>query len=387
MPLLLSRCRLFDAPPDAEPVDLLLDGGSIARIGDAPASPGGIPTLDAGGRILIPGLIDLHIHGAGGADLLDGSPEGLEEMSRTLARLGTTSFLGTTFLWPATGSAHLRVAAERVGADLGGARMLGLYLEGPFINPERRGGLPREAVLPPSSDALRRVLEQTAGTLRLMTIAPELPEGLRLIEELTENGVVPAFGHSDASYRQTRDGIEAGIRHVTHLFNAMRGLHHREPGPLVAIHEAGDLPVELIGDGVHVDRHVIRWARSLFGPGRLLSITDAMRTAGLPDGRYRYGGRDFESRDGAARYMDGTLIGTSLGLLQVVLRLREFTGCSLAEAVESASRAPARRLGLNKGSIEEGRDADLVLLDPDHSVWATIVGGNVVYRKEEVSGT
>lgn len=382
MPLLLSRCRLLDASPDAEPVDLLLDGGSIVRIGGALAGPDEVPTLDAGGRTLIPGLIDLHIHGAGGADLLDGSPEGLEEMSRTLARLGTTSFVGTTFLWPETGSAHLRVAAERVGAELGGARMLGLYLEGPFISPARRGGLPPQAVLPPSSDTLKRVLEQTAGTLRLMTIAPELPGSLALVEELAENGVTPAFGHSDASYEQTRDGIRAGIRHVTHLFNAMRGLHHREPGPLVAIHEAEDLPVELIGDGVHVDRHVARWARSLFGPDRLLSITDAMRTAGLPDGGYRYGGRDFESRDGAARYTDGTLIGTSLGLLQVVLRLREFSGCSLAEAVDSASRLPARRLGLNKGAIEEGRDADLVLLDPDHSVWATIVGGRVVYRKQ-----
>ena len=379
MDLLLRRCKRYDAPDHAAPVDVRIRDGRIAEIGPAlAAGPGEV--LDAEGRTLIPGLIDAHVHGAGGADVLDGTPGSLRTMSLMLARLGTTSFVGTTFAWPATGSRHLRVASEHVGADLGGARMVGLYLEGPFIDPARRGGLPPVAVAPPSLDALDRVLDLTGGTLRVMTLAPELPGALRLVERLAAAGVVAAFGHSGATYEQTRDGVAAGIRHATHLFNAMPSLHHRSPGPLVALHEADRVTVELISDGVHVNQHVVRWTRGIFGPERQLCITDSMRTAGLPDGRYHYGGREFEAKDGAARYPDGTLIGTSLGLLDVVLRYQRFTGCSFADAVDSASRLPARLLGLDKGSLDPGHDADLVLLDPDRSVRATIVGGKLVYR-------
>lgn len=380
--LWLRNCRPYDAPPGAPTVDVLSRGGRIASLGAPLERPGEVAVLDAGGRTLIPGLIDLHIHGAGGTDLLDGSPEGLRAMSLALARMGTTAFVGTTFLWPPERSRHLPVAADRVGTELGGARLLGLYLEGPFINPRRRGGLPPEAVLSPSPRALDQVLELAGDALRIMTIAPELPGALPLVERLAARGVVPAFGHSDATYQQTLDGISAGIRHVTHLFNAMPALHHRAPGPLIAIHEADHLSVELISDGVHVDGHVVRWTRALFGPDRPLCVTDAMRTAGLPDGRYRYGDRDFEARDGAARYPDGTLIGTSLGLLEVVLRYRKYTGCSLAAAVDAATRLPARVLGLDAGVIAAGRPADLVVLDADHSVWATVVGGEVVHRKQ-----
>lgn len=383
MNLLLQRCKLYDAPEDAPPVDVLIREGRIAAVGVGVAVEGMDPahSLDAGGRILIPGLIDAHIHGAGGADVLDGSPEALRTMSRMLASLGTTAFVGTTFVWPATDNRHLGVTAGHVDADLGGARLVGLYLEGPFINPRRRGGLPPEAVHAPSLEGLDRILEVTGSALRIMTVAPELPGCLRIVERLAAAGVTPALGHSDATCEQARDGIAAGIRHVTHLFNAMPSLHHREPGPLIAIHEAEHLTVELISDDVHVNRDVVRWTRRIFGPERQLCITDSMRTAGLPDGRYQYGARAFEAREGAARYLDGTLIGTSLGLLEIVLRYQRFTGCSFSDAVDSASRIPARLLGLNKGTIAPGRDADLVLLDADRSVRATVVGGVVVYHK------
>jgi N-acetylglucosamine-6-phosphate deacetylase len=380
--LLVENCRLHDAPPDAPLVDVLVRGSVVAEIGAPPGTPADT-RLDAGGRTLVPGFIDIHIHGAGGADVLDGMPGALETMSRTLARLGTTSFLGTSFMQPHTGNAHLPAAAEQVGRKLGGATLLGLHLEGPFITLERRGGIPPTALYPPSPRALDEVLELTGGTLRMMTLAPELPGNLETVERLVAAGVVAAFGHSDAGYAETKAGIAAGITHCTHLYNAMTGLHHRHPGPLVALHESEGVTVELISDDIHVSAPVVRFTYRAFGADRCVCITDAMRTAGMPDGRYRYGGREFESKDGAARYLDGTLIGTSLSQREVALRFREYTGCAFREAVDAATLVPARVLGIEhrKGSVAVGKDADLVLLDADLSVWATVVEGEVVYRK------
>ncbi len=381
--LLISGCRLHDAPPQSSPVDVLVRGSTIDVIG-APAGTPANTRLDAGGRTLIPGFIDIHVHGAGGADVLDGTPGALETMSRALARMGTTSFLGTSFMQPQAGSRHLPVAAEQVGRKLGGARLLGLHLEGPFINPEKRGGIPPSAIYPSTRQAMDEVLELTGGTLRMMTLAPELEGNLALVERLAGEGIIAAFGHSAASYEETRAGIAAGITHCTHLFNAMAGLHHREPGPLPALHESEHVTVEIISDDVHVRAPVVRFTHRAFGTERCVCITDAMRTAGMPDGRYVYGGREFESKDGAARYLDGTLIGTALSLREVALRFHEYTGCTFAEAVDAATLVPARVLGLEdrKGSVAVGKDADLVLLDADHSVWATVVEGEVVYRRE-----
>lgn len=386
-PLLLKNCRLYDAAEGAPLADVRARDGVITAVGARPGGPpGGAPdgeVLDAAGRTLIPGLIDLHIHGAGGADVRDGTPEALRTMSAALARMGTTSFLGTALMQPAIDDRHLEVAAQCTGTSLGGARMLGIYLEGPFANREKRGGIPAEALYPPTPAALQRVLDLTGDALRVMTVAPEIPGALAVIERIADAGVIAAFGHSTASYERTRDGITAGVRHATHLFNAMAGLHHRDPGPIPALLEDARVTVELIADGVHLNPHVARFAASIFGRERCACITDAMPPAGLPDGRYRFGGREGETRDGVARYLDGTLIGTAISLLEVVLRFQEYTGDSFAGAVDSATRVPARILGIadRTGSIAVGKQADLVLLDADRSVAATVVGGAVVYRK------
>lgn len=381
--LRLKNCRLYDAPENAPPVDVWIRDGRIVALDAPPPDPDGVEVLDAGGRTLIPGLIDLHIHGSGGADVRDGTPEALRTMSAALARMGTTSFVGTAVMQPSRGDEHLTAVARCTGTDLGGARLLGLYLEGPFANPEKRGGIPAEALYPPTPADVDRVLDLAGGALRIMTVAPEIPGALSVIERLVGEGVIPAFGHSAATYEQTRDGIAAGIRHTTHLFNAMVGLHHRAPGPLPALLEAEHVTVELISDDVHVNRHVARFAARIFGPDRCVTVTDAMPPTGLPDGRYSFCGLECEARGGVARYLDGTLIGTAIPLLEVVRRFGEYTGASLADAVECATRIPARILGIDDrtGSIEAGKDADLVLLDADFSVWATVVGGRVAYRK------
>lgn len=379
---LLVNCRLAD--PGGEPVDVLLDGGHIAAIG--PGLDGSnAHRLDTAGRRLVPGFIDLHVHGAGGADILDGTPEAVATMSRTLARFGTTAFVGTTVPRPATGNRHLANAAALVGRPLGGARLLGLYLEGPFINADKRGGLLPEGIAPPSTDMLDELLDLCAGTLRLMTVAPELAGACRIIERLVSQGVVAAFGHSNATAAETRDGIAAGISHVTHLYNAMPSLHHRAPGPLLEIFETPEVTVELISDGVHVDGRLIGWTWRTLGPERCMTVTDGMSATGLPDGEYVFNGRGGSARGGCVRYADGTLIGSALPLAEVVRRFHRFAGCSLAAAVDAASRIPATRLGARgrSGVLAEGEPADLVVLDEDGAVWATVVGGEVVYRRDE----
>jgi N-acetylglucosamine-6-phosphate deacetylase len=382
-PLIIRNCRLYDAPPGAPAVDIRLAGGVIAAIEPATIRPAWEPGLDVGGRLVVPGPIDVHAHGAGGADVFDGTPEALETVARTLARLGTTAFLATTMMDPQRAHQHLQAAVTTVGRDLGGARNLGIHLEGPFINPQRKGALPLASIYAATRAAVDEVLDRTAGTLRMITIAPELEGGLAAIERFVEDGVVASFGHSAASYDQTRAGLAAGLSHVTHLFNAMPSLHHRDPGPLPALIEAGEVTAQLICDGAHVHPAVVRFGARLLGPGRCVCITDSMRALGLPDGRYVFAGREFESRHGTARYDDGTLIGTTLGLVQMALNFQRFTGCSTVAAFDSISRLPAAVLGISdrKGALATGKDADLVVVDPeDARVWATVVGGTIVYR-------
>lgn len=216
----------------------------------------------------------------------------------------------------------------------------------------------------------------------MMTIAPELPDNLSIIQRLVKCNIIASFGHSNASYEQTLDGFEAGISHVTHLFNAMPSVHHRSPGPLVAIFQNQQVTTQLIADGVHIHPAVLKFAYQILGPNRIIPITDGMQAMGLGDGIFTYNGLEYESRNGTARYEDGTLIGTALGISQLLERLMSFTSCPLNVAIKTVTENPAKLLGLEdkKGTIAPGRDADLVLLDPDYSVHTTIVAGKIVFQ-------
>ena len=218
-----------------------------------------------------------------------------------------------------------------------------------------------------------------------MTIAPEVDGALDVIRELVNRGVVASFGHSNANYEETKAGLVAGISHVTHIFNAMRPLHHRDPGPVPAIFEQPDVTVQVICDGIHLHENMVRYIYRQFGDERCICITDGMRATDLPEGRYVYYGKEYESRGGVARYLDGTLIGTTYSLHQMMLNFLDFTDCSLEAAVSATASNPAKVLGIDdrKGTLAVGKDADLVVLDQDRSVWATIIGGRITYRKEE----
>lgn len=380
--LFIANCRLFDSPQ--RPVSISVRDGLIEGIGDL-LPPPHVEVLEAGGRIVAPGFIDLHVQGAGGGDVLDGTVEALQAISRTCARFGVTGFLATTVFRPGGDNRHLEVAARCVGEDLGGARLLGIHIEGPFISPKKRGMILPDCICPPSERVLDEITSLTGGSLRMMTIAPELEGSLRIVERLVEGGVVASLGHTNASYEEALEGIRAGISHVTHLFNAMTPFHHREPGALLAVLESEGVTAQIITDGVHIHPRVIKWAFKLLGEGRCIPITDGMRAMGLPEGRYIYSGLEYEVRDGVARYVaDGTLIGTALGLNEMVRRLMDFTGCGLEAAIKTATENPARVLGLEGklGRIGVGAHADLVILEEDLSVWATVVGGKVVFRAE-----
>ena len=380
--LLVTNCRLYDAEDDKERVSILVEDGVIRQVGDVDAEAG-CEVIDAQGRIAAPGFIDVHIQGAGGADILDGKREALEAISKTCARFGTTSFLATTVYNANGDNEHLALAAECAGRDLGGANLAGIHLEGPFIAEKKKGMIQPGCICEPSMEVLDEILDITGGKLAMMTIAPELEGVLEIIRRLADSNIVASFAHSGADYQQTVAGIAAGISHATHLFNAMPGIHHRSPGPLVAIFENENVTAQLIADGVHIHPSALKFAFETLGTNRVVLITDGMQAMGLPDGKYIYNGIEYESKEGAARYKDGTLIGTALGLSELLKRLINFTGCSLDVAVKTVTENPAKVLGLadRKGSIAVDKDADLVLLDDDLSVQATIVGGKIVFGK------
>ena len=380
--LLITNCRLYDSMETGARSCVLVRDGKIARIGSAGTRVKADEVLDAQGRVLAPGLIDVHIQGAGGADVLDATPEALETISRTCARFGVTGFLATTVHKPGQENRHLKVAAECSGRNLGGAHLLGIHLEGPFISFEKRGMIQPSCLTQPSAAVLEDVYALLGDSLRMMTIAPELPGSLDTIRALVDHNTIASFGHSSATYEQAIQGFEAGITHVTHLFNAMPSLHHREPGPLAAIFERPDVTCQVITDGVHSHPSVVRLAYRALGPERFVTITDGMQAMGLPDGGYVYNGIEYEARDGAARYKNGTLIGTAVGLNQMLARLVRFTGCAVSTAIKTVTGNAARVLGLTqtKGSIARGKDADLVILGNDFSVYATIVAGRLVYQ-------
>lgn len=372
----------------ANRVTIDCSNGRISRIDDKSGAPTYPKTLDAGGRLVAPGLIDVHIQGAGGADILDGSEEAFATIARTCARAGVTSFVATTVFRPGGDNSHLEAAAKACGKDLGGARMIGIHLEGPFIAPEKRGMIRPDNICSVSMSILDEIRELTGSALKIMTLAPELPGCLDMIRELRRRGVVCAFAHSAADYSQTVAGIDAGITQATHLFNAMPSIHHRAPGPVPAILESSGVTAQVIPDGVHIHPSVVRMVWRALGRDRFISITDGVRALGLPDGTYEYNGVTFESHGGAARYRDGTLIGTATGLCTLVKRLAEFTGCSIDDAIRTATETPARSLGISdrKGGTAVGKDADMVIFSDDGTVWKTIVGGRVVYETpEEVS--
>jgi N-acetylglucosamine-6-phosphate deacetylase len=363
-----------------EPGYVIADGGFITAVG-AGAPPRG-PDVALPGGILIPGLVDLQVNGYYGVDLGLAGPDGWALVARRLPESGTTAFL-PTFITGPMGElcGAIRLAAGVVGGVTAGARILGLHLEGPFLSPARAGAHRREWMVPPSPGAVADLLAVGRGVLRMITLAPETEGALAAVKTLVAAGVVVSVGHSDATAGQVAEAAEAGARAVTHLFNAQRPLHHREPGVVGQALTDSRLSSGLIVDYQHVVAPVCGLAFAA-APGRIYLVTDAAACAGMPPGRYQLGGQPVElpPGDGAAPVRaDGTLAGSALRMDRAVANMVA-AGAGLAPAVAAATRIPADLIGRPElGRLAPGAAADLAWLGDDLRTRATWVGGSRVF--------
>lgn len=374
--MILKNARIIN-PWGETSGDILIEHGKIKKTGKSIDGHMHDEKIDVEGSMLFPGFIDVHVHGAGGADILDEDEEAINIISEMCVKHGVTGFLATTFYKPRQRNNHLDIALKRVSKGLNGAHFLGFHLEGPFISKHRQGGIKESSMCNPSVRVLSEIMDKCKGWLKMMTIAPELEGSEEVIKLLLEKGVIASFGHSSADYEQTLQAIRMGVKHVTHIFNAMPSIHHRAPGPPLAIFESKDVTVQIISDGVHIHPSMISFTARVLGEDRIILITDGVRSTGLPDGKYVYDGVDYLSIDGTARYVSGRLIGTSAGMSELARRFINFTGFPLSSIAKVASYNPAKLLGIDKrkGSIEEGKDADLVVMGEDFKVRMVFIEG------------
>jgi len=380
--LLIAACRVIPGLPGTgvlAPGYVTLQGGVITEAGAGP--PPGVPDLDLGTGVLVPGLVDLQVNGYYGVDLADCDPRGWALVAGRLPETGTTAFLPTFITAPVpTLATALRSAAKATEAVTAGARVLGVHLEGPFLSPARAGAHRRDWIVPPSPGAVTELMEAGQGLLRLVTLAPEADGALAAIGMLTAAGVVVSMGHSDATAAEVAAGATAGARMVTHLFNAQRGLHHREPGVVGQALTDQRLTSGLVVDLSHVSAAACAIAFAA-APGRICLVTDAAACAGMPPGRYLLGGQPVELPPGGGAPVrpGGTLAGSALRMDQAVGNAVA-VGLGLPEAVAAATRIPADLIGRpDLGRLAAGAAADLAWLGDDLRARATWVGGEQVY--------
>jgi len=380
--VLIAAPRVIPALPGTgilAPGYVTIDDGRIAAVGEGP--PPGSPDLGLDSGVLVPGLVDLQVNGYYGVDLADCDPDGWALVARRLPETGTTAFLPTFITAPVpTLATELRSAAKTAEAVTAGARVLGVHLEGPFLSPARAGAHRQDWIVPPSPGAVAELLEAGQGVLRLLTLAPEADGALAAIGMLTAAGVVVSMGHSDATAAEVAAGADAGARMVTHLFNAQRGLHHREPGVVGQALTDQRLTSGLIVDLSHVSAAACAIAFAA-APGRICLITDAAACAGMPPGRYLLGGQpvDLPPGGGAPVRPGGTLAGSALRM-DLAVSNAVAVGLGLPEAVAAASRIPADLIGRpDLGRLAAGAAADLAWLGDDLRARATWVSGARVY--------
>ncbi|WP_329147789.1 N-acetylglucosamine-6-phosphate deacetylase [Streptomyces sp. NBC_01456] len=360
---------------------IAVEGGRIAAVHsrDADLGRGGslapaaaaADTMDLSGHLIVPGFVDMHVHGGGGGSFSSADPEECLTAIATHRRHGTTSMVASTVTGELTDLARqAAVLAELVQQG----ELAGIHFEGPFISPHRCGAHQPELLRDPDPAEVRRLLDAARGTASMMTVAPELPGGLDSVRLLADAGVIAAVGHTDSTYDATRRAIEAGATVATHLFNAMPTLGHRTPGPVAALLEDERITVELINDGTHLHPSILQLAVRQAGDGRVAFITDAMGAAGMNDGMYPLGPMRVEVKDGVARISEGptagSIAGSTLTLDRAFRRAVTVDGLTVDQAVQALSATPARLLGIDgrTGSLSDGKDADLVVLDAAYAV-------------------
>ncbi len=377
-PLVLYADRALTPLEEIPNVACVVEDGTITAIGtrDRVACPANGRELDARGLTLVPGFLDIHIHGAGGRDVMDTDSDALNTVATTVARYGTTSILATTV----TAEPDLTCrAVERIAKHIEEqrsaspssprAQYLGIHLEGPFISAARRGVHDAQWIAPPDIGLLKRLTQAARGHARILTQAPELPGALELVAAASAENLLVSMGHTDATYDEARRAIGGGARHATHVFNAMRPFSHRETGVLGAVLTDATVATELIADTVHVDPAAMRLLIAAKGVAGVIVVSDATAATGMPDGKYRLGTMEVAVAGGVCRSTEGRLAGSTLTLdrgLRNILSL----GIPLPAALQMLTLNPARSLGVEKrkGTLAVGADADMVLMNKQHEV-------------------
>lgn len=380
--MLIKNAKLVTPAGVYAPGWLRCKGGVIIALGSgsAPETHEG-DIIDAGGDWLLPGFVDVHTHGAMGAEAMDATPEALRTMARFCAENGVTAFLPTT--WTDSKErvqAALANIAACTGPQADGATIAGAHMEGPYLNVSKCGAQSTLHIRTASRDEVMPWLDM--GVIRLVSLAPEIPENRWLITECTRRGITVSAAHTAATYDEMLYAASLGITHATHTYNAMTGLHHREPGTLGAVLTLPQVRCEIIADNIHVHPGAMKLALAAKGVGGIVLVTDSIRGAGLTDGTYQVDERDVIVKDGSARLADGTLAGSILTMNAALRNFMNATGAPLETIWPVASLNPAQAVGIasRKGSLEIGKDADLVLVDDSINVHLTMVEGRIVYQ-------
>ena len=349
-----------------------------------PQSPD-MPGTDLGGARVIPGLIDIHNHGNSGADFSDGDPDGIRTMARYLAKNGVTSFAPASMTLPYDVLARaFRAAADyNRAAHPGCARLMGIQMEGPFFSEKKKGAQNGAYLREPDFAAFKRLYDASEGLLRIVDVAAELPGAVEFAEKASKLCTV-SIAHTGCTYEEASAVFDAGASHLTHLYNAMPGIHHRKPGPIGAGSERENVVAELICDGQHIHPSAVRMAFKLF-PGRICLVSDALRCCGMPDGPYTLGGQDVFLHGGIAKLADGTLAGSATNLYDCMRKAVEF-GIPKEQAILSATLIPARELGCEAeiGSIAVGKRADFAVCDSLLCRKAVYVGGCKIVKESSI---
>lgn len=390
MTTVLTAAKLLTPLTEIEAPQVTIEDGFITSIESrgALAVPEGAEHLDFPDATLVPGYFDVHIHGAVGHNAMEGTGEAFDAIGKFLLGRGVAAYLPTTVTAPIDmtlraleGMAQQIERADKASADsvsLHGAKPLGIHLEGPFLSHSKRGVQPAEYLQEPSIDLLRRFWEAARGRVVLMTVAPELPGAISLIQEAVRLGIRVSLGHSNATTPEAEAGVAAGAVSATHTFNAMRPLDHREPGLLGVVLDEPDLYAELICDGIHVDPLLVRLFHKAKTPDRGILVTDAIAATGMPDGVYKLGTMDVTVANGKCMF-EGKLAGSVLTMDRAVRNFVKFTGTSYSVAAHYASANPARMTGFAEtyGELAPGRKADIAVLSPAGEVRSTLLSGQV----------
>lgn len=372
MRTILTAARLIADDTTIDNPVVVIEDGIIAGIASRAQTE--LPPcrhLDFPGCTLAPTLFDIHIHGSVGRDVMEATPEAFAAIGGFLARNGVGAYLPSTVTMPIDATLKsLEGMAKLIGSRDFGARPLGIHIEGPFLSPHKKGAHPEHLLQTPSVELFDRMWQASEGNLRLMTIAPELPNALDVIARAVSLGVRASIGHSDAKADEAKAGIRAGAASCTHTFNAMRNFDHKASGILGEVLTNDELFGELICDGFHVDRPAVNIYWRCKGPDRAILITDALTAAGMPDGNYKIGELDVQVIGGKCIIDEHTLAGSVISLDHAVRNFIAFTGAPLDQATRLASRNPARMIGLDSeiGSLAEGRAADINVLNANNEL-------------------